>query len=100
MLQFLSLPVLPLLPPPQKYPNSRIVGLSNSNSQREYIMGVAEKKGFKNLTIHTGNVVEFDFCTVDPSLKCVLLLSLSLSLSLSAPRNPPFACLCFFFFFR
>ncbi len=35
------------------YPNSRITGVSNSNSQREYIMAQAKSRGLENLTIIT-----------------------------------------------
>ncbi|MGH8506146.1 MAG: SAM-dependent methyltransferase [Stenotrophobium sp.] len=45
----------------EKYPNSKIVGLSNSNGQREFIQQRASERGFGNLTILTGNIVEFDF---------------------------------------
>jgi len=45
----------------KKYPNSQIVGLSNSNGQREFINHRAKERGLGNLTIHTGNVAEFDF---------------------------------------
>ncbi len=45
----------------EKYPNSRIRALSNSRTQKVYIDGVAKKKGFKNLTVFTGDVKEFEF---------------------------------------
>jgi cyclopropane-fatty-acyl-phospholipid synthase len=45
----------------EHYPNSRIVGLSNSNGQREWIMAQAKARGFENLQIVTGDIVEFDF---------------------------------------
>ncbi|MEK6806861.1 MAG: cyclopropane-fatty-acyl-phospholipid synthase family protein [Pseudomonadota bacterium] len=45
----------------EKYPNSVIVGLSNSNGQREFIQARAQQRGLCNLSIHTGNIVEFDF---------------------------------------
>ena len=45
----------------EKYPNSHIVGLSNSHGQREFIQARAAERGFGNLTILTGNVVDFDF---------------------------------------
>ena len=45
----------------EHYPNSRIVGLSNSHGQREFIMGRARERGFDNLTIVTGNVVTHEF---------------------------------------
>ena len=49
----------------EKYPNSRIVGLSNSHGQREFIQQRAVERGFGNLTILTGNVVDFDFPAQD-----------------------------------
>lgn len=45
----------------KRYPNSQIVGLSNSHGQREFIQNRAKERGLSNLTIHTGNVAEFDF---------------------------------------
>jgi cyclopropane-fatty-acyl-phospholipid synthase len=45
----------------QRYPNSQIVGLSNSHGQREFIENRAKERGLDNLSIHTGNVAEFDF---------------------------------------
>jgi cyclopropane-fatty-acyl-phospholipid synthase len=45
----------------EKYPNAQIVGLSNSNGQREFITARAKERGFHNLTILTGNIVSFDF---------------------------------------
>ncbi|KAF8608758.1 S-adenosyl-L-methionine-dependent methyltransferase [Ceratobasidium sp. AG-I] len=43
------------------YPNARITGLSNSTTQKTYIDSVAKEKGFKNLTIITGDVNVYDF---------------------------------------
>ena len=45
----------------EKYPNAQIVGLSNSNGQREFIQKRARDRGYKHLTILTGNIVSFDF---------------------------------------
>lgn len=45
----------------RQYPNSQIVGLSNSNGQREFIQARARERGLGNLTIYTGNIVSFDF---------------------------------------
>lgn len=45
----------------EHYPNSQITGLSNSNGQRQFIEARAQAKGFGNLTIHTGNIVDFQF---------------------------------------
>ncbi|HEU4620716.1 MAG TPA: cyclopropane-fatty-acyl-phospholipid synthase family protein [Burkholderiaceae bacterium] len=47
----------------EHFPNAHIVGLSNSHSQREFILGQAAKRGLKNVAILTGNVAEFDFPT-------------------------------------
>ncbi|KAI0779430.1 S-adenosyl-L-methionine-dependent methyltransferase [Fomes fomentarius] len=45
----------------QKYPKSRIVGLSNSTTQKAHIDGVAKSRGLANLEIITGDVNVFDF---------------------------------------
>jgi len=45
----------------KRYPNSQIIGLSNSHGQREFIQNRAKERGLSNLTIYTGNVAEFDF---------------------------------------
>lgn len=44
----------------EHFPSNQVVGLSNSNSQREFIMGEAKKRGISNLEIVTGNIVEFE----------------------------------------
>ncbi|BEU23950.1 cyclopropane-fatty-acyl-phospholipid synthase family protein [Paraburkholderia sp. 22B1P] len=43
------------------YPNARIVALSNSRSQREFIEARAASAGVTNLRVVTGNVAQFDF---------------------------------------
>ncbi|KAJ3313690.1 hypothetical protein HDV04_001700 [Boothiomyces sp. JEL0838] len=43
----------------EKYPNSQITGLSNSSTQREFIMDRADQLGLKNLTIITADMNEF-----------------------------------------
>jgi cyclopropane fatty-acyl-phospholipid synthase-like methyltransferase len=45
----------------EKLPGSKITAFSNSRTQREYIEGVAKEKGFKNLRVVTGDVVEHEF---------------------------------------
>lgn len=40
----------------EKLPNSKITGVSNSNSQRRYIMAQAEARGFKNVEIITCDI--------------------------------------------
>lgn len=42
------------------YPNSTITGVSNSNSQREYIMGQAKARGLNNLNIITADMNVFN----------------------------------------
>ncbi|KAK3378168.1 methyltransferase [Podospora didyma] len=43
------------------FPNSKIVGFSNSKTQKEYIDGKAKEKGLKNIKVLTGDVVTFEF---------------------------------------
>ncbi|KAJ3077654.1 hypothetical protein HK102_005064 [Quaeritorhiza haematococci] len=40
----------------ERFPKSKITALSNSSGQRQYIMGVANKKGFKNLEVITADI--------------------------------------------
>ena len=42
-----------------KFPNSEVTGVSNSNSQREYIMGQAKNQGLKNIQIRTADMNQF-----------------------------------------
>lgn len=44
----------------EKYPNSHITAISNSNSQREYILRQAEQKNLQNLTIITTDINDFE----------------------------------------
>jgi cyclopropane-fatty-acyl-phospholipid synthase len=44
----------------EKYPNATITGISNSASQREYIMGQARERGLNNLSIETHNVAHME----------------------------------------
>jgi cyclopropane-fatty-acyl-phospholipid synthase len=45
----------------ERYPNAQIVALSNSHGQREFIERRAADRKLKNLTVLTGNIVDFDF---------------------------------------
>ncbi|KAH9942400.1 S-adenosyl-L-methionine-dependent methyltransferase [Epithele typhae] len=45
----------------QKYPKSKITGLSNSRTQKEYIDRKAKERGLTNLEIITADVNTFDF---------------------------------------
>lgn len=42
-------------------PKSNITAFSNSRTQKEYIDSVAKAKGFTNLNVITGNVVDYEF---------------------------------------
>ena len=44
----------------ERFPNSPIYALSNSSTQREFIMEKASQKGFKNLQVFTGDINAFD----------------------------------------
>jgi cyclopropane-fatty-acyl-phospholipid synthase len=44
----------------KKYPKSKITAVSNSNSQREFIMGEAKKRKLRNVNVITCNMTEFD----------------------------------------
>jgi cyclopropane fatty-acyl-phospholipid synthase-like methyltransferase len=44
-----------------RFPKSQITGFSNSRSQKEYIDSVAVSKSLTNLTIITGDVVDYEF---------------------------------------
>ncbi|KAL5319486.1 hypothetical protein ACEPPN_012540 [Leptodophora sp. 'Broadleaf-Isolate-01'] len=43
------------------FPKSKITAFSNSRTQKIYINSKAKEKGFKNLTVVTGNVVDYEF---------------------------------------
>jgi cyclopropane-fatty-acyl-phospholipid synthase len=45
----------------EHYPNASIVALSNSHGQRSWIEARAAERGLTNLTVHTGNIVDFEF---------------------------------------
>ncbi|KAL6402630.1 putative cyclopropane-fatty-acyl-phospholipid synthase protein [Ilyonectria robusta] len=42
-------------------PKSHVTAFSNSRTQKEYIDSVAKAKGFTNLNVITGNVVDYEF---------------------------------------
>ncbi|KAL7625479.1 hypothetical protein AAE478_004699 [Parahypoxylon ruwenzoriense] len=43
------------------FPKSKITAFSNSRTQKEYIDGRAKEKGLTNLTVITGDVVDYEF---------------------------------------
>ncbi|KAF2680189.1 cyclopropane-fatty-acyl-phospholipid synthase-like protein [Lentithecium fluviatile CBS 122367] len=45
----------------EQFPNSRITAFSNSRTQKEHIDSVAASKGLANLTVITGDVVDYEF---------------------------------------
>ncbi|KAI0744129.1 S-adenosyl-L-methionine-dependent methyltransferase [Daedaleopsis nitida] len=45
----------------QKYPKSRVIGLSNSTTQKSHIDSIAKDRGLTNLEIITADVNAFDF---------------------------------------
>lgn len=44
----------------KKYPKSRITSISNSKSQKKFIMAQAEKRGLRNVQVLTGDINSFD----------------------------------------
>ena len=44
----------------KKYPKSKVFSLSNSSTQKDYIMGQAKAKGYDNITVFTGDVAVFE----------------------------------------
>jgi cyclopropane-fatty-acyl-phospholipid synthase len=44
----------------EHYPNAEITVVSNSSSQKAYIDGQAEAKGFSNLTVRTANMIHYE----------------------------------------
>jgi methylase of polypeptide subunit release factors len=44
----------------ERFPNCKITGISNSNSQREYILTTAKERGLHNVNIATGDISTFD----------------------------------------
>lgn len=45
----------------ERFPKSSITAFSNSRTQKEYIDSVAASKGFTNLKVITGDVVDYEF---------------------------------------
>ena len=43
-----------------KYRNATIVSLSNSNTQRAFILEKAAERGLQNITVHTGDINDWD----------------------------------------
>jgi cyclopropane-fatty-acyl-phospholipid synthase len=45
----------------ERYPNAQVTGLSNSRTQKDWIDAEAKRLNLVNLTIITGNIVDWDF---------------------------------------
>ena len=59
-------------------PSSKIVAFSNSATQKAYIESVAEERKLGNITVITGNVVDFEF--QEASFDRVISIEASISL--------------------
>lgn len=44
----------------EKYPDSQVFAVSNSRTQREYILARRDEMGFRNIDVVTANVTDFD----------------------------------------
>lgn len=44
----------------ERFPNSKILAVSNSNSQREFIMNAAKERNLKNVSIVTSDINQFE----------------------------------------
>lgn len=53
------------------YPDSKITAVSNSRTQREYIMAEAEKRGLPNVTVITANMITFEGVGTSVFDRCV-----------------------------
>lgn len=43
-----------------KYPKCTVTSISNSHSQRDYILSTAAQRGLNNVTVFTGDISTFD----------------------------------------
>ena len=60
----------------ERYPRAQIVGLSNSQGQRRFIERRAAERGLTNLTIVTGNIVDFEFAPGEAGFDRVLSIEM------------------------
>jgi cyclopropane-fatty-acyl-phospholipid synthase len=44
----------------EHYPNARVTSVSNSSSQRDYIMGAARERGIENIDVHVCDMNDFE----------------------------------------
>jgi cyclopropane fatty-acyl-phospholipid synthase-like methyltransferase len=44
-----------------KFPNSRVVGFSNSKTQKVYIDDTAKERGLENVEVITGDAADYEF---------------------------------------
>jgi cyclopropane-fatty-acyl-phospholipid synthase len=59
-----------------RYPNARIVALSNSTGQRGFIEAALAERGLNNLRVMKGNVVDFEFDANDRGFDRVLSIEM------------------------
>jgi cyclopropane-fatty-acyl-phospholipid synthase len=60
----------------ERYPNARIVALSNSGEQRAFIEAALAQRGLHNLRVMKGNVVDFEFDANDQGFDRVLSIEM------------------------
>ena len=70
----------------KNFPKSKITSVSNSNSQREYIMGQAKERNLKNLKVITADVNSFES---DQQTTCII--ECFVRPPFEAPRRPRIA---------
>lgn len=61
-----------------RFPNSSVVGVSNSNSQREYIESQARARGLTNLRIVTADINDFDALAINGSQRFDRIVSVEM----------------------
>jgi len=60
----------------EKFPNSKIFSLSNSSTQKKFIDEQATKKGFKNITVFTSDINDFELPKTVPKLDRVMSIEM------------------------
>jgi len=55
----------------KKFPKCKVTGISNSHSQREYILATAKARGLSNVNVLTGDINEFDLPKEEYYGECV-----------------------------
>lgn len=45
----------------EQFPNSKVVGVSNSRTQKDYIESAAAQRNIKNVEVITGDIADYEF---------------------------------------